>query len=83
MIAFGQRDARYLGTLKGSAVTQTFEVDPSTMAWYVSISTDREFLLFAKDEAIMQHDVEKGTTMMVSAYSARYKTHPTCTTFAK
>ncbi len=59
------------------------ELDPSTMAWYVSISTDNKFLLFAKDGAIMQHDVEKGTTMKVSADSDPYKAYPTYTTFSK
>lgn len=29
------------------------ELNPSTMTWYVSISTDKRFLLFAKDGAIM------------------------------
>ncbi|MCA9030118.1 MAG: carboxypeptidase regulatory-like domain-containing protein [Planctomycetaceae bacterium] len=59
------------------------ELDPSTMAWYVSISTDNKFLLFAKDGAIMQHDVETGTTMKVSADSDPYKAYPTYTTFSK
>ncbi|MCA9120826.1 MAG: PD40 domain-containing protein [Planctomycetaceae bacterium] len=59
------------------------ELDPTTMAWYVSISTDNKFLLFAKDGAIMQHDVEKGTTMKVSADSDPYKAYPTYTTFSK
>lgn len=59
------------------------KLDPSTMAWYVSISTDNKFLLFAKDGAIMQHDVEKGTTMKVSADSDPYKAYPTYTTFSK
>lgn len=59
------------------------ELDPSTMAWYVSISTDNKFLLFAKDGAIMQHDVEKGTTIKVSADSDPYKAYPTYTTFSK
>lgn len=59
------------------------EMNPSTMAWYVSISTDNRFLLFAKDGAIMQHDVETGTTMKVSANSDPYKAYPTYTTFSK
>ena len=59
------------------------ELNPSTMAWYVSISTDNKFLLFAKDGAIMQHDVETGTTMKVSADSDPYKAYPTYTTFSK
>ena len=59
------------------------ELDPSTMAWYVSISTDNKHLLFAKDGAIMQYDVEKGTTMKVSADSDPYKAYPTYTTFSK
>ena len=59
------------------------ELDPTTKAWYVSISTDNRFLLFAKDGAIMQHDVEKGTTMKVSADSDPYKAYPTYTTFSK
>lgn len=59
------------------------ELNPSTMAWYVSISTDNRFLLFAKDGAIMQHDVEAGTTMKVSADSDPYKAYPTYTTFSK
>jgi hypothetical protein len=58
-------------------------LDPSTMAWYVSISTDNKFLLFAKDGAVMQHDVEKGTTMKVSSDSDPYKAYPTYTTFSK
>ncbi|WP_146457549.1 hypothetical protein [Rubripirellula tenax] len=59
------------------------ELDPSTMAWYVSISTDNKFLLFAKDGAIMQHDVENGTTTKVSAKSDPFKAYPTYTTFSK
>ena len=59
------------------------ELNPSTMAWYVSISTDNKFLLFAKDGAIMQHDVETGITMKVSANSDPYKAYPTYTTFSK
>lgn len=59
------------------------ELNPSTMAWYVSISTDNRFLLFAKDGAIMQHDVKTGTTMKVSANSDPYKAYPTYTTFSK
>ena len=59
------------------------ELNPSTMAWYVSISTDNKFVLFAKDGAIMQYDVEKGTTMKVSADSDPYKAYPTYTTFSK
>ena len=59
------------------------ELDPSTQAWYVSISTDNRFLLFAKDGAIMQHDVKTGTTMKVSADSDPYKAYPTYTTFSK
>ncbi len=59
------------------------ELDPSTMAWYVSISTDNRFLLFAKDGAIMQHNVETGETMKVSAESDPYKAYPTYTTFSK
>jgi hypothetical protein len=59
------------------------ELNPSTMAWYVSISTDNRFLLFAKDGAIMQHDVETGNTMKVSADSDPYKAYPTYTTFSK
>jgi len=57
--------------------------DPSTTAWYVSISTDHRFLLFAKDGAIMQHHVANGTTMKVSAESDPYKAYPTYTTFSK
>ncbi len=59
------------------------KLDPSTQAWYVSISTDNKFLLFAKNGAIMQHDVEAGTTMKVSADSDPYKAYPTYTTFSK
>lgn len=59
------------------------DLDPSTMAWYVSISTDNRFLLFAKDGAIMQHDVETKTTTKVSADSDPYKAYPTYTTFSK
>jgi hypothetical protein len=59
------------------------KLDPSTMAWYVSISTDNKFLLFAKDGAIMQYDVENGTTMKVSADADPYKAYPTYTTFSK
>ena len=59
------------------------ELNPYTMAWYVSISTDNRFLLFAKDGAIMQHDVETGTTTKVSADSDPYKAYPTYTTFSK
>jgi Tol biopolymer transport system component len=59
------------------------KLDPSTMAWYVSISTDNKFLLFAKDGAIMQYDIEAGTTMKVSAESDPYKAYPTYTTFSK
>ena len=59
------------------------QLDPSTMAWYVSISTDNRFLLFAKDGAIMQHDVETGETIKVSADSDPYKAYPTYTTFSK
>ena len=59
------------------------ELDPSTMAWYVSISTDNKHLLFAKDGAIMQYEVEKGTTMKVSADSDPYKAYPTYATFSK
>ena len=59
------------------------ELDPSSMAWYVSISTDNKFLLFAKDGAVMQHDVVKRTTMKVSADSDPYKAYPTYTTFSK
>ncbi|TWU38546.1 hypothetical protein Poly41_30230 [Novipirellula artificiosorum] len=59
------------------------ELDPSTQAWYVSISTDNRFLLFAKDGAIMQHDVAEGTVMKVSADSDPYKAYPTYTTFSK
>jgi hypothetical protein len=59
------------------------ELDPTTMAWYVSISTDNRFLLFAKDGAIMQHNVETGETMKVSADSDPYKAYPTYTTFSK
>ncbi len=59
------------------------ELNPSTMAWYVSISTDNRFLLFAKDGAIMQHDVETGITTKVSADSDPYKAYPTYTTFSK
>ena len=59
------------------------QLDPSTMAWYVSISTDNRFLLFAKDGAIMQHDVTTGETIKVSADSDPYKAYPTYTTFSK
>ena len=59
------------------------ELNPSTMARYVSISTDNKFLLFAKDGAIMQHDVETGTTMKVSADSDPCQAYPTSTTFSK
>lgn len=59
------------------------DLKPSRMAWYVSISTDNRFLLFAKDGAIMQHDVATGTTMKVSADSDPYKAYPTYTTFSK
>ncbi|HWA99670.1 MAG TPA: carboxypeptidase-like regulatory domain-containing protein [Pirellulales bacterium] len=59
------------------------ELDPSTMAWYVSISTDNRLLLFAKDGAIMQYDVEAKTTTKVSADSDPYKAYPTYTTFSK
>lgn len=58
-------------------------LDPSTMAWYVSISTDNKFLLFAKGGAILQYDVEAGTTTKVSAESDPYKAYPTYTTFSK
>lgn len=58
-------------------------LDPSTQAWYVSISTDNKYLLFAKDGAILQHDVKAGTTMKVSADSDPYKAYPTYTTFSK
>ncbi len=59
------------------------ELDPSTMAWLVSISTDHKFLLFDKDGAIMQHDVKKGTTTKVCADSDPCKAYPTYTTFSK
>ena len=59
------------------------QLDPSTMAWYVSISTDNRFLLFAKDGAIMQHDVTTSETIKVSADSDPYKAYPTYTTFSK
>lgn len=59
------------------------ELNPETMAWYVSISTDNRYLLFAKDGAIMQHDVQTGTTLKVSADSDPYKAYPTYTTFCK
>lgn len=59
------------------------KLDPATMAWYVSISTDNRFLLFAKDGAVMQHDVETGKTIKVSADSDPYKAYPTYTTFSK
>ena len=49
----------------------------------VSISTNNKFLLFAKDGAIMQHDVEAGTTMKVSADLDPYKAYPTYVTFPK
>lgn len=58
-------------------------LDPSTMAWYVSISDDNRFLLFAKDGAILQHDIANGTTVKVSAASDPYKAYPTYVTFAK
>jgi hypothetical protein len=48
------------------------DLEPSTTAWYVSISTDNRFLLFAKDGAIMQHEVETGITRKVSAESDPY-----------
>lgn len=59
------------------------ELDPATMAWYVSISTDNRHLLFAKDGAIMQYDVETKTATKVSADSDPYKAYPTYTTFSK
>lgn len=59
------------------------ELNPSTMAWYVSISTDNRFLLFAKDGAIMQYVVKTGVTTKVSADSDPYKAYPTYMTFSK
>ena len=59
------------------------DLDPTSQAWYVSISTDNRFLLFAKDGAIMQYDVASGVTTKVSADSDPYKAYPTYTTFSK
>jgi hypothetical protein len=59
------------------------DLDPTSQAWYVSISTDNRFLLFAKDGAIMQYDVSSGVTAKVSADSDPYKAYPTYTTFSK
>lgn len=59
------------------------ELNPATMAWYVSISTDNRYLLFAKDGAILQFDTKTQITQKVSADSDPYKAYPTYTTFSK
>jgi hypothetical protein len=58
------------------------ELNPSTQAWYVSISVDKKYLLFAKDGKIMQHDVEAGTTTQVSDKPGEYR-YPTYVTYSK
>ena len=60
--------ARFDASVPAISDEQIFdELNPTTMAWYVSISTDNRFLLFAKDGASMQHDVETGITTKVSS----------------
>jgi hypothetical protein len=44
------------------------ELDPSTMAWYVSISTDNKFLLFAKDGANLQYDGDRVLTWLEGVF---------------
>lgn len=58
------------------------ELNPSTHAWYVSISVDNKHLLFAKDGKIMQHDVKAGTTTQVSDEPGEYR-YPTYVTYSK
>lgn len=60
------------------------KLDPRTQAWYVSISTDNRYLLFAKDGRIMQHDVKFGTSMQVTSNQPwRYHAYPTYVTYSK
>jgi hypothetical protein len=52
-------------------------MDPSTFAWYVSISADNKYLLYAEDGKIMLPDVEVGTNIQISTMSEVQYRYPT------
>lgn len=41
-------------------------LDPSKFSWYVSISPDNRYLIFAENGVMMEHDIEAGTTRKLS-----------------
>lgn len=62
------------------AITNEFAFvpkDESTFSWYVSISPDDKYLIYAEDGKIMQHDVAAGTTRQLSARSDVEYRYPT------
>lgn len=51
--------------------------DESKLSWYVSISPDNKYLIYAEDGKILRYDVANGTTKQVSTLSDVYYSYPT------
>jgi len=51
--------------------------DESKFSWYVSISPDNKYLIYAEDGKIMLHDVAAGATIRVSTLSSVEYSYPT------
>lgn len=51
--------------------------DEAKFSWYVSMSPDNKYLIYAEDGKIMQHDVAAGTTRQVSTLSDVEYRYPT------
>jgi hypothetical protein len=52
-------------------------MDQSTFAWYVSISPDNKYLIYAEDGKIMLHDVDTGVNSQISTLNNVQYRYPT------
>jgi Tol biopolymer transport system component len=62
------------------AITSEFAFvpkDESKFSWYVSISPDNQFLLYAEDGKILLHDVAARATIQISTLNSVYFAYPT------
>ena len=51
--------------------------DESKFSWYVSISPDNRYLIYAEDGGIMLHDVAASATVKISTLNHVYYAYPT------
>ena len=52
-------------------------MDTSTQAWYVSISPENKYLIYAEDGKIMLHEVKTGVNRQISTREDIYYAYPT------